>query len=320
MIKAALPSMVGSPILTAMKPSIILFLATSLAAAAAPDAGPTAPGTSSAPLGLSVSLSSSVSGSTKLKTGGQAAGDAASVEFDQSAAYETALPNGATLTVGHSLHGSYFDLPEQNAVTALPKRLQSAMADFTYSQPCDEQWNAFVTLSPGLRWAGSHAGSGAFAVSGGAGALYRHSDSLTLMLGLGFDSMAHHKVMPGVGVQWMPAARWNVSLGFPRTAITYMVCEPLSLSLVAEGVSDTYHVEVDPLPGLAGKPSLADTKLEYEDYRIGLSAEYRLSPWCNLVATAGCVVERKFDYFDRDYELKSDGTAAYGSLAMSMKF
>lgn len=320
MIKGAVLSTMDPAILPTMKPSIILFLATSLAAAAAPDAGSVAPTVVSAPLGLGVSLSGSASGSTKLKTGGQAAGDVSSVEFDQSAAYETALPNGATLTVGHSLHGSYFDLPAQNATTALPKRLQSAMADFTYSQPCNDQWNAFVSVSPGLRWAGSHVGSGAFAVSGGAGAFYRHSDSLTLMLGLGFDSMADHKIMPGFGVQWVPSTRWNVSLGFPRTAITYTVCEPLSISLVAEGVGDTYHVEADPLPGLAGKPSLADTKLEYEDYRIGLAAEYKLSAWCNLVATAGCVVDRKFDYFDRDYELKSDGTAAYGSLALSMKF
>ncbi len=303
-----------------MKPIIPLFLGVTLVAAAAADETSVAPAAEPSTLGLSVSLGGSFSGKTKLKSGSRPAGEVSSAEFDHEASYEFDLPNGATLSVGHSLHGSYFELPEHNVATALPKRLQSAQVELAYSQSWNDRVNAFVSLSPGLRWAGSDTGAGSFGVGGGAGAFYRYSDTLSLMLGVGFDSMAHHKVMPGVGVQWAPSERWSVSFGFPRTAVTCNVSESLSLSLVAEGVSDTYHIEKDPLPALAGKPSLADTKLEYEDCRIGLSAEYRLSPRCSFTATAGCVVSREYDYFERHYKVKSDEAAAYGSLALAVKF
>jgi hypothetical protein len=303
-----------------MKPFVLTVLCTSLSCTLARGDS----GTPAAPepfqLGLNASLSSSISGQTKLKVGRHASGEVSSTDFDHSASYEIALPNGAALTVGHNLHGTYFDLPEHNSTVALPDRLQSAQMDLSYMQTCNDQWSALVAVSPGLRWTGSKIESDAFGVSGAAGAIYRRSATLSLMFGVGFDSMAHHKVLPGGGLQWTPSERWSVSLGYPRTAVTYRANEALSLSLVAEGIADTYHVEKDPLPGLVGKPSLANTKLEYNDYRVGLAAEYRATPHCTVTATVGCVVAREFDYFERHYRLKSDGTAAYGSLAVALKY
>jgi hypothetical protein len=178
-----------------------------------------------------VSLGGSFSGKTKLKSGSRPAGEVSSAEFDHEASYEFDLPNGATLSVGHSLHGSYFELPEHNVATALPKRLQSAQVELAYSQSWNDRVNAFVSLSPGLRWAGSDTGAGSFGVGGGAGAFYRYSDTLSLMLGVGFDSMAHHKVMPGVGVQWAPSERVECLVRVPphsRHMQRQRVAEPLA--------------------------------------------------------------------------------------------
>ncbi|HLP08549.1 MAG TPA: DUF6268 family outer membrane beta-barrel protein [Opitutaceae bacterium] len=303
-----------------MKPILVPILCTSFAVATFAADAPVTVEAEPFQLGLSASVATGLSGNTKLKTGSRGVGEVSTAEFDHAAAYEIKLANGGAVSVGHTLHLSRFELPENNRTVALPKRLQSAQAEFSYSQPCGGRWSAIAALSPGLRWAASDAGSNAFAVSAAAGAIYRQSETFTFMLGLAYDSLARNKVLPGGGLQWTPSERWSVSLGYPKTAITYNASKSLSLSLLAEGVSDTYHVEKDPLPGLAGKPSLADTKLEYNDYRVGIAAEYRFSPRCAISATAGCVVAREFDYFDRHYRLKSDDTAAYGSLALALKF
>lgn len=111
-----------------------------------------------------------------------------------------------------------------------------------------------------------------------------------------------------------------MTLGFPKTAVTYVYSESLEFSVLAVGDFQSYSVDKDPQPGLPGKPSLQQTKLDYSDTRVGFATNYKFTPALVLTGTVGRVVDRQFDYHQRNFKLRSDDSAAYGSLGLSARF
>lgn len=269
-------------------------------------------------LGISTSFGFSASGKTTLESHDIAFGQ---VEVrDYSFAASQQFMPGLNVGIGYDLH----DLgPGSGASKApLPERLQSLTANISYTRTFNERWTGRLFVSPGYRVAGTTLLSGGLGVTTGAFATRQYSDTLSWSLGVAFDSLArgNRMVLPIGGLEWKFAPAWTLSLGVPRTALSYDLTDKLQLALCLEGNYDNYYVREDPQPGATGHRPLNHTRLEYTEARGGLSARYSFTPTCTLSATVGTTIERQFNYHKRDFKLKADDTALYGAVGCNFSF
>lgn len=282
-------------------------------------------------LNLTITTSSSISGSNKMKDAGYDAGKLSSKEFESSISGRIPLGEADSLGVGTSISYLKFDHGPRSvwslARSPLPKELNSATLDLSWTHRFNAQWSSLLAVNPGVHWADSKLGSDAFGVQGVVGALYQQSPTLNWMFGVAYDSMSHdYSVMPAVGVKWSPSEHWTLAAGFPRTAVSYHVSPVLTFSLVADGRGSAYHVTKDPYRNILGESdhTLNDSTLEYFDARVGIEADYRFSDRCSLTATVGSVLYREAKYHKtgiRVAKFKSDDDAsAYGSLGLKLAF
>jgi hypothetical protein len=65
--------------------------------------------------------------------------------------------------------------------------------------------------------------------------------------------------------------------------------------------------------------NLRDTKLEVREYRALVGARHDFGGGVYLRVEGGYAFGRKFDYYDRDVEVKAD-SALYGALSLGVSF
>jgi len=202
-----------------------------------------------------------------------------------------------------------------DAQVPLPDRLQSLGASLRYFQPFNRQW----MLSASVGAASSVTDTGLLSEGWGARAsaiaIYNRDRQFTFMFGVAYNSLAEDlKVVPVLGCDWRPAEKWSVAIGFPKTGVTYKMNKEIALGLAVSGVGGAFYVKDDPKPGVAPR-SLADSKLQYIEARLGFSCDWKVNNTFRVSGTVGQVLLRQFKYIDRDYKLKSHGTVPFLSLA-----
>lgn len=265
---------------------------------------------------LSSSFTYSQSGDTDMKKGASQMGELSTIEasfaFDLGMSYA-----GARHSVGLSLDAMEMDLSNKSALPA-PESMKDICANYTFLKPFDETWTMMLSAKAGWHNTGDDLDSDGFGVSAVAGANYKYSDTLKIFFGLIYDSMADdYVILPAIGIDWDFAPDWNLAIGMPKTSVTYSVNDKLSFSILGEGRFGTYEVDRDDQSAAGKTLGLYDTKLEYRDIRAGLGCTYALNGGVTLNATLGYLFERKLDYFDKDYEIKSDDGSVYGSFGLS---
>lgn len=299
-------------------PALLLALAASPALTAQP-----LPTAATEGMGLTTTLTVGATGETKLKSGGTRYAAVSSTDVAAGVNQSVALSPAAELGVGLGYSRTRFDLPRGAGAAPLPETLQSLTLELSYSHKFTETWSGLAAVSPGFHQAGTGFSSESFGATVFALGIYQVNPTLTVAVGAGFDSLAtgSNRVMPGAGIDWKPSATWNFSLGFPKTGITWHTSASFSVSLLAEGTFGTYYVEKDPSPATAaGRPGLADTQVEYNDTRLGLSVNWKVSPRFVVTATSGFVLDRSFDYEARKFKVKSDEGTGYASLGLTWLF
>lgn len=273
-------------------------------------------------IGLTTTVTVGATGETKLKSGSTRYAAVSSTDFATAVSQSVTLSPAAELGFGLAYSRTRFDLPKRAGVAPLPETLQSLTLELSYSHKFSDTWSGLAALSPGYHNAGSGLSAQGFGATVFALGIYQVNPTLTLAVGAGFDSLAtgSNRVMPGAGIDWKFSPTWSFSLGYPKTGITWLASDALSLSLLAEGNFGTYYVEKDPLPAVAGRPGLADTHVEYNDTRLGLAVNWKVSPRFVVTATSGFVVDRSFDYDARKFKIKSDEGSGYASLGLTWIF
>ncbi len=265
-------------------------------------------------------LTGGISGKTKLESGNTGFGDISSDEI--AATFHETLPLSAQsdLALGLNYARTSFGFSGA-AATPVPERLQSLAIDLSYTRRFNDAWSAEIAVSPGYRSAGTLFNSDSFGVAAELAGAYRVNASLNLTAGVHFDSLAAGDKFRGLfAADWKPSDHWNVRLGFPKTSVTYVFSDAIDLSAFVAGNFASYAVQNDPLPGQAGKPSLARTKLDYDDTRVGLTATFHVTRDLSMSATLGHVVERQFDYHQRDFKLRAESGAIYGAIGINSRF
>ncbi|MFA6286280.1 MAG: DUF6268 family outer membrane beta-barrel protein [Opitutaceae bacterium] len=206
---------------------------------------------------------------------------------------------------------------ELTGAVPLPDKLESfglsLSATKFFGGEDENNWRATLVVRPGVSSDGSGSSSDGFSAPVIVSVGKRYSPTLAWDLGVRFDPNSNNEVFPVFGVRWDFLPDWMLSVGLPRTEVTYQLTEKWTLKGGLRFQGGTYHV------GTALAPGLGDTFLEYREIRAGGGFEWKLSDSLSLNLDGGMVVDRRFDYFERGYELKGASTA-YLSVGLSTRF
>lgn len=278
--------------------------------------------TTTAPYALTFSneITASASGSTDMKGAGEALGGVSATEFRDSFACTLTASPTVELSFGSSYYGCFFDADHENAAVMID-RLQSLENQVSVQWSLSEKWTALGGVGQGWYNSGKGFNSDGLGFNAFVGAIRTFSPRLSIMAGVGYDSLAkdNHKVLPGFGIRYVYSPDWTFSLGFPETSITWTGCDYFTLSLVGEGSLNTYYVRAKDVSGNAGG-KIRDGKMEYEDLRLGLRLQHEFSENFSLSATVGYLFNREFDFYESKYKLDSKDGAPYATLGVSAKF
>jgi len=193
-------------------------------------APPPAPGQ----IGLSLSTEITGSGNAKLKDSNTTFDDVAIGRFELDLKQQFRFEEGCNLTLGLEYRLTTIDDRNDTAQIPLPDKLQSLGASARYSQRVAPQWMLSTSLGVGSHVTDTGLLSNGWGVSASAVTLYNYSSKITWMFGAAYNSRSEDwRIVPVLGFDWRPAEKWSVSLGFPKTAVTYKLNQQLSLSIVA---------------------------------------------------------------------------------------
>jgi hypothetical protein len=281
-----------------------------------------APTASGRPANSAVTLkfNTAYTGDTPFEARGASAGSVSVAQFGAEIAVPLP-PVGGNLFPILNLRYRHYSL-DRDTVTPLPAHLKSLSAAFTVFSKLDADWSLLASVSPGVHSAGSNFSSKGF----GVGVLAIASRKFTPDFGAGFgfvyDSLSKGtgRIIPVATFNWAPAPAWRVALGFPRTGVIYTFTPELDFEFTAEADFGSFYVTDDPLPSGRNKPALNRTRLEYQSVRVGPAIAWRASPTFSARASVGAVPVLNADYHQRNYRVKSERTAPYGSAALEWKF
>ncbi len=195
----------------------------------------------------------------------------------------------------------------------LPKRLEGFALDVGAVKDLAPGWSLIAMLRPGFFGDNADFSSKTLNVGGLLSVARTVSPDFSWMLGVTANQRGRYHVLPAAGLRWNFAPDWTLAVGFPRTGVIYRVSSALSLNAGLQFQGGNYYV------GSARAPGLGNTYLDYRELRAGGGFEYTFSPLVSVSLGGGEAVNRRFDYYDRNYQL--DGKAApYGTAALHFRF
>jgi len=216
--------------------------------------------------------------------------------------------------------GGTWERFEVDATSALPvpKKLQSAALNLAGAMALDGDWMVSLTVSPGFYAAGSSPGMDGFNAPGLLLGTRKISPTFSVAVGLRFDAFSDNSILPIAGFRWQPAPEWTVSLGAPRTEVVYKIREGVELFGGGSMEGGGFAID-DPQLRSSGTISLRDTYVDYREIRAGGGVRWALAETVSLEIEGGWVVDRRFDYYERSLEVKTDG-ASFWHVGLSTRF
>lgn len=241
-------------------------------------------------------------------------GSAESSHYEFEASFSLPAPETWMFSSALSWERDEFDL---TGAVPLPEELEqigiSFMAMKDLSKEIGPGWSAMAILSPSFSSDSGKISGDSFSLLGMAMIGKEVSSTLSWNVGVVGMTRGDMKVFPMLGFRWSFAPDWDLEVGFPNTGVSYQLSETLTLNAGARFQGGTYHISKAPAAGLG------NTYLDYQEIRLGLSAEYQISKNLSVVLDGGMTADRSFDYYDRN--LKLDGkSAGYGSFGLKYQF
>jgi hypothetical protein len=174
-------------------------------------------------------------------------------------------------------------------------------------------WSVMGMLRPGFFADSTHFSGKSFNLSAMLSVGRKVSPDFSWNLGVGASLRSQNKVLPVSGVRWNFAPDWTLAVGFPRTGVTYKVSEALRLNAGLMFQGGSYYVAT------ARGPGLGNTYLEYREFRVGSGIDWKIEKNLSVSLDAGAAVSRKFNYYDRSYQL--DGkSVGFATVAAHFRF
>lgn len=249
------------------------------------------------------------------KHGGSKRGDSSIQRYHLNYTVGYGLAEG--LWVQGGVHGNYMSL-NPDAGVLLPSHLQAiglfGSATKDLSDLIGRGWGTTLILRPMLTSSSSDFSASGVVVQGGWVVSYTQSETVRWSGGIAFSThTSGWGVLPIIGLQWDIDEDWLLSVGFPETHISYKLTEDTTLKGIVGFMQGSYRVKNAPIPGGG------DTYVDFREIRIGAGVAHQFTEILSVELDVGAVVDRKFDYYDRDYKLKGD-VAAYLNLSVNVQF
>ncbi len=257
----------------------------------------------------------SYSGKAALERGGNL-GDVSVQNVSVSFSRDIRLGGITTLALGGAVSCNSIDA---DPGIPLPDRLGEVTLNAGIRRHFSRRLIAAVYARPG--WYGDleKFDGDAFTIPAIAMVSFIPSQSLAWRAGVSVSPFSENIVMPVVGAQWKFAGNWMLNLGFPRLGVTWRARQLLALHGAVSFQGGNYRITKDPGQPAPGAPSLNKTYVDYREIRAGIGAGYTVAGLIKLSAEAGVMIDRRFDFYDRGYELKGD-PALYATFAAAWNF
>jgi len=218
-------------------------------------------------------------------------GDGDAAIFDTKVGLSRAYPvaDGWSLTTGAAYSLKSIDAP---ASARLPDKLHTLSIRIGANYKYSKDMTLGLMAAPGLH--GDFKGS----LSGGDIRVplafimrYKYSQQLMFIGGLGYNTAyLKTRVLPIFGVVYKPDERWTISLGAPRTAVSYRL-DTTSLYLASEFSGTEYRV---------GQASVGSKTIRYRDSRAVAGVDFLIAEGLSLDIGAGYSAGRRFTFFDNE--------------------
>lgn len=259
----------------------------------------------------------SVSSSEGMDDGAFRSGDVGVDRFDLS------LTGSAVWAAakGQFLYGLAYSRTEIDADPGLtlPDTLQELSLSLGLRRELSASWGLAVFLRPGFYGDFESLNGDSFNVPMLLLTSYRESATRLWFFGVNANPFSDNPVLPAIGVRWQFSPGWTLDVGYPRSSLLWEAQAGLKVGLAISAQGGNYRITENlgvPAPGVA---RLANTYLDYSEYRAGVRLEKALASSFTLDVEAGALIKREFDYYDRDYELDGSG-GFFATLALRGRF
>jgi hypothetical protein len=214
-----------------------------------------------------------------------------------------------------------YELQLNPDIVPLPEKVQAIAFQTTVRKPLNERWTFLGSVKPSFASSGSLFDGDGLGINLGALGLYRQSDTLTWAFGVLYRTPAERfQLVPAIGFDWRPDEAWTVTVGFPRSSVTFAATPEVRVSFAGLAHGGTFHVSEPVGRTLSSVGPLHDSLLDYTEIRVGFGIEYRPQPALELSAMIGAIVHQEFDYYERDYRLKADAPTPFVTFGARVLF
>jgi opacity protein-like surface antigen len=180
-----------------------------------------------------------------------------------------------------------------------------------------DKWTISALVSPSLFRLDDVRGAD-LGLSGGVLARFNASPSLTLSFGMFGAADSDIPVMPILGARWQINDRYTLSVGMPKTRLSYRMDAKWSLYTGLDFDGAIFRTS-DDLGTKTGFPQYNNAMGAYRDIRLGAGTGYEFMRGLRAEIEAGYSVYREINYFRIEQTVKFR-PAPYVRLALNARF
>jgi hypothetical protein len=198
-----------------------------------------------------------------------------------------------------------------NATNALPvpDSLRSVKVDLGAIWNFSSQLSASLIARPGISSDGESFDGDGFHIPAMLLVRWQVNRAVTLFGGTMYDSFSEDAFTPLFGLRWQGTPRVALTLGAPRTEISYELRKGHKLFVAASFQGGNFHMDDPAVIPPAGYPGLRDTEVSYREIFLGAGYAWPLTENLSAEIEAGWMADRRFDYNDRGLVVKTDGAS-----------
>lgn len=216
------------------------------------------------------------------------------------------LRDGASFSIG----GAWRELSLSGSVADVPDRLQSLSLRLGYDRPLSRTWSFAADAAPGFYSDFKDLDGSDFNIPVGLRFMSAHSRDLQWGVAVLIDPWRPAPIIGGPGVRWQFSPGWTL-VGFPpEPRVEYAVSKSLSLSAGFGLRGGTFRVAED-FGRRRGRPLLDNQKVDFREIGVSVGGRWQISPGLTAQASVGWMLDRRFEYENRNLLLNGDGAASF---------
>ena len=209
-----------------------------------------------------------------------------------------------------SFGGAWRRLDLSGSTADVPDRLQSFVLRLGYDRQLSPKWSLGVDASPGFYSDFKDIDGSDFNAPLSLRLLSASSREFQWGIALLVDPWRPSPIIGGPGVRWQFAPGWTF-VGFPpEPRVEYAVSKTLSLHAGAGLRGGTFRVAED-FGRRRGRPLLDNQRVDFREIGLSVGGRWQLTPGLTAQASVGWMLDRRFEYEDRNLLLNGDGAASF---------